>query len=128
MELRYLINAETHKVQDLEKALHQAGIVFDPRENLCAMPIENYQESIFQGKDLDWLPGAANTYLEEMDSPHRFREDMDQVGDIEALYEFLSLMTVYSDWHKGHSILEINPGRLEEFQTKYPRLMEDPTP
>lgn len=125
MTVRYIIDADPGHAAALTRVMGGIGIRFDPQENLCAMPRENWMEQIYQGNDVEFLVEKANEYLEEVaEHPLRFRPDLEEMDDLQGIYDFLMLMTMGSDWYdlqKG--INEINAGRLEEFGQRHPLAM-----
>ena len=124
MPIRYIIDAEPEQAEALSRALGEISVSFDRQLNLCAMIQENELEQIFQGHDLEMLVEKANEYLEEEDHPLRFRRDLDQLDDLQALYDFLMLMTMHSDWYDIYKgINEISSTEMESFREKHPITM-----
>lgn len=127
MSLRYIIDAGPEQAAALTRVLAEIGIKFGAQENLCAMPQDNVQEGIFQGRDLEWLPKKANEYLADAGYGVRVREDIEVMDDLQAQYDFLMLMTLDSDWggEPGGTILETSHDEIRKFQENHPLAVHD---
>ena len=120
--VRYIIEVNPHDIPKISRMLNGAGVRFDPRGDLCALPGDRYDSEVstFMGRDVDYLSGMANRHLAEQGAGTRFKNLYNE-EDPEAQYDFLMLMTKHTRWTEENPrhIVEIDPRALKWFAREH---------
>ncbi len=123
---RYLIDVPPERSEQLEPTLFLLGIRFDIFDNLTAVERDPEPDDvIFDGRDLEWLPGALNPCLEAMGEELRIREDPRSAGP-GACQSLLYLARLHTDWGdkpRRREALEINRYAWERLAENHPALV-----
>ncbi len=116
--IRYIIDLEPEQVETAAELLTGAGVRFDAVENMIAMPRDNVEESIFTGRDGEWVQERTNEYLNEAGALHRLVQPFHEMSPL-TRRDLLTLATLHCDWHRNE-IQEIDPQEWQTFQEKHP--------
>ena len=121
--MTWSIDLEPGQVETAAELLTDAGIQFDPVENMIAMPRDNVEEGIFTGGDGEWLPQIINVYLADAHDPGRVAQPFHEMTLL-AQRDFLTLATLHCDWQKLEirelEIREMDQQAWKTFQERHP--------
>ena len=120
-ELKYVVTIPEDRESDLSRALHEAGIEFDPVRDMVALPKEHLLDGIFTGRDLGMMRGAVNDHLQRQAAPYRLCREPDSLPAVVRM-ALLNCFTMHGDWTSEYSptLRSISGEKLAELRAKYP--------
>ena len=121
---QFLITVDIDSIDRLSAALREAGVLFDPIDDMTRIPQDSWEEALFTGRDLPHIIPIVNQHLEEQQHPRRIHPDH-WVTDHAARSELLELLNIHTDWD-AVSVNHIHPDRLTALEERHPGAVTTP--
>lgn len=119
------IEVDADNIENIQRALEQAGVSFNPIEDMIAIPREPILYGILSGTDFNEMKSATNQYCRETKFHLRLVDDLAALPP-RARMALLHTLTFNADWttRRKPEIRFIAPPHLQALASRYPEAFQ----